>query len=94
MNTSPTPETDAEVKRIRADRKIFVSEEMNCLAAFTRKLERERNELSWVPITERLPTEEDADEYGDVDWSDGVQSYHCSFDKPFDATHWRRIVLP
>lgn len=50
--------------------------------------------LAWIPVTERMPTEEDGDELGDVEWSDGAQSYHCSFDKPFNATHWRRIVLP
>lgn len=40
----PTPETDAEVKRIQADQSIFVCEEFNVLSDFTRNLERQRDE--------------------------------------------------
>ena len=51
-------------------------------------------ELSWVPVTERMPTEEDANEYGDVDWSDGKDVWEAHYTEPREATHWRRIVLP
>lgn len=51
-------------------------------------------ELSWVPVTERMPTEEDADEHGDVDWSDGKEIWEAHYTEPREATHWRRIVLP
>jgi len=51
-------------------------------------------ELSWVPVTERLPTEEESNEYGDVDWSDGKDIWEAHYSEPREATHWRRIVLP
>jgi len=52
-------------------------------------------ELSWVPIDERLPTREDANQYGDVDWSEGDDIWEGAFDRGYDhATHWRKIVLP
>ncbi len=58
---------------------------------------KERDELSWISVTERRPTEEDANEYGDVDWSDGKDIWESSFEDANEdkaATHWRRIVLP
>jgi len=55
---------------------------------------KERDELSWIPVTERRPTEEDANEYGDVEYAEKGEVYQSSFDKPREATHWRRIVLP
>ena len=48
----------------------------------------------WVPVTERMPTGEDANEYGDVDWSDGKEIWEAHHTEPREATHWRRIVLP
>lgn len=52
-------------------------------------------ELSWIPVTERRPTEEDADSFGQVDWSDDKDVWESSFeDEDKTATHWRRIVLP
>ena len=56
-------------------------------------------ELSWVPIDERLPTREDANQYGDVDWSEGDDIWEGGYDRGYDcgynqATHWRKIVLP
>ena len=51
-------------------------------------------ELSWIPITERMPTKADANEYGDVDWSDGKDLWEAHYTEPREATHWRRIVLP
>ena len=58
---------------------------------------KERDELSWISVTERRPAEEDANEYGDVDWSDGKDIWESSFEDANEdkaATHWRRIVLP
>lgn len=52
-------------------------------------------ELSWVLVDDRLPTKEDANKYGDVDWSDGDDIWEGAFDRGYDhATHWRKIVLP
>ena len=46
MNT-PTPRTDAELKRIQSDLKIFSADEALYLAGLTRQLEREITELSF-----------------------------------------------
>jgi|688.fasta_scaffold206604_1 hypothetical protein len=52
-------------------------------------------ELSWVLVDDRLPTKEDANKYGDVDWSDGDDIWEGAYDRGYDhATHWRKIVLP
>jgi hypothetical protein len=52
-------------------------------------------ELSWIPITERLPTREEANDFADVEWSDGKQVWEGTFNELHDtATHWKRIVLP
>jgi hypothetical protein len=52
-------------------------------------------ELSWIPIIERLPTREDANDFADVEWSDGKQVWEGTFNELHDtATHWKRIVLP
>ena len=52
--------------------------------------------LRWIPITERLPTIEDGNEFEDVEWSDGKDiwqgNYQCAHAR--SATHWRRITLP
>jgi hypothetical protein len=90
MNTSPTPETDAHLEAT----KTSPGPNLWASADFARKLERERNELSWIPVTERQPTLEDANEYGDVDWSDGKEVWETHYTEPREATHWRRIVLP
>lgn len=54
--------------------------------------------LNWTPISEHLPTVEDANEFEDVEWSDGKDiwqsSYYLPNNKPHKATHWRRITLP
>ena len=53
-------------------------------------------QLEWVPVTERLPELDDANEFEDVEWSDGKDiwqgSYKCAHTR--SATHWRRVVLP
>jgi hypothetical protein len=51
-------------------------------------------ELSWVPVTERMPTREDANDFADVEWSDGTDVWEAHYAEPREATHWRRIVLP
>lgn len=43
-DTRPTPETDKAQRSIRQDNGIFVNEELNRMADFARKLERERDE--------------------------------------------------
>jgi hypothetical protein len=59
------------------------------------ELEKMLIELSWVLVDDRLPTKEDANKYGDVDWSDGDDIWEGAFDRGYDhATHWRKIVLP
>ena len=42
-----------------------------------------------------MPTEEDINAYGDVDWSDGKEIWEGLYSRnDKGATHWRRIVLP
>jgi hypothetical protein len=54
--------------------------------------------LTWTPISERKPTIEDANEFEDVEWSDGKDIWQSSYYLPNSnqhyATHWRRITLP
>ena len=54
--------------------------------------------LDWTPVTKRLPTIEDANEFEDVEWSDGKDIWQKSFYLPnsnqHKATHWRSITLP
>lgn len=90
----PTPETDAFMRTVGVP-----------WHEFARRLERERDEdrdrlrlLDWMPVTERLPTVEEASEYEDVEWSDGQtiwqNSYYLPNSNQHKATHWRRITLP
>lgn len=55
-------------------------------------------QLEWVPVAERLPELDDANEFEDVEWSDSKDIWqgHYKFeDKAIQsATHWRRITLP
>ena len=59
---------------------------------------KELSQLRWTPITDRMPTVGDANEYHDVEWSDGTDRWDNQFYTPNmgnrKATHWRRIVLP
>lgn len=59
---------------------------------------KEISQLRWTPITDRMPTVGDANEYHDVEWSDGTDRWDNQFYTPNmgnrKATHWRRIVLP
>lgn len=54
--------------------------------------------LDWTPVTKRLPTIKDANEFEDVEWSDGKDIWQKSFYLPnsnqHKATHWRSITLP
>ena len=51
-------------------------------------------QLEWVPITERLPELDDADEFEDVEWSDGRDIWQGNYKDDDTATHWRSITLP
>lgn len=59
---------------------------------------KELSQLRWTPITDRMPTVDDANEYHDVEWSDGAERWDNQFYTSNmgnrKATHWRRIVLP
>lgn len=60
------------------------------------ELQARLRKLDWTPVTERLPTLEDANEFEDVEWSDGKDiwqgNYQCAHAR--SATHWRAITLP
>lgn len=59
---------------------------------------KELSKFQWNPISARLPTVDDANDYHDVEWSDGENIWQNQFTNPNiknrKATHWRRIVLP
>ncbi len=51
--------------------------------------------LDWRPVAAGLPTEEDAQDGCDVEWSDGRDIWQGMWDKAkHNATHWRPIHLP
>lgn len=50
--------------------------------------------LKWTPLTERQPAEDDGNDVGDVEFSDGSDIWQAQFDDTERATHWRRITLP
>lgn len=51
--------------------------------------------LDWRPVADGLPTEEDAQDGCDVEWSDGRDIWQGMWDKAkHNATHWRPIHLP
>lgn len=87
-----TPRTDAAWKA--AFRSTSIDAEN--IRDFAQILERELNTLRWIPITERLPTIEDGDQFEDVEWSCGKEIWHGSFKNSdwHSPTHWRRITLP
>ena len=51
-------------------------------------------QLEWVLVTERLPELDDANEFEDVEWSDGKDIWQGNYRNEDNATHWRRITLP
>lgn len=51
-------------------------------------------QLEWVPVTERLPKRDDANELEDVEWSDGKDIWQGNYRNENNATHWRAITLP
>jgi hypothetical protein len=67
-------------------------------AAFAQGLEAELAKLArldWRPVAAGLPSEEDADEVGDVEWSDGHDIWQAGWARsPHQPTHWRPISLP
>ena len=94
----PTPETDAEFPSLRHrpdETALWVS------IGRLRDLERQRDEardrlraLEWRPTAESLPTEDDASEYGDVEWADQHDIWQGNYQDHSHATHWRPITLP
>lgn len=62
------------------------------------KFESLYNDLRWLPLSRLTPTEDDGNEYHDVEWSDGKEVWQNQFTNPNignrKATHWRRITLP
>lgn len=51
--------------------------------------------LDWRPVAAGLPTEEDAENGCDVEWSDGRDIWQGQWDNAkHNATHWRPIYLP
>lgn len=58
------------------------------------------NWLRWVPVTERMPTEADANAFGDVEWWSKAENdiWQAQWNKPGEgpkaATHWRVWVTP
>jgi hypothetical protein len=67
-------------------------------AAFARQFEDELAKLArldWRPVAAGLPTAEDANEFGDVEWSDGHDIWQAGWARsPHQPTHWRPIHLP
>lgn len=63
-------------------------------AAEIEAMRNELNTLRWTPITERLPTIEDGNEFEDVEWSDGKSIREGNYKHSKGETHWRRITLP
>lgn len=81
----------------RTDNHMELREEFEgCDPDFTRTLERELNTLRWIHITERLPTIEDGDQFEDVEWSCGKETWQGNYKNSHkhSPTHWRRITLP
>jgi hypothetical protein len=61
----------------------------DCLAKLAR--------LDWRPVAAGLPTEEDGDELGDVEWSDGKSIWQGLWSNTYanrNGNHWRPIHLP
>lgn len=50
--------------------------------------------LRWIPLTERMPTEDDANDSHDVEWSNSGDIWQAHFTDSERATHWRPITLP
>lgn len=53
--------------------------------------------LNWRPVAAGLPTEADADKFGDVEWSDGKSIWQGHFGNTYTergGNHWRPIHLP
>lgn len=67
-------------------------------AAFAQQLEAEASRLArldWRPVAAGLPMADDADDCGDVEWSDGRDIWQGFWGSPkAQATHWRPIHLP
>lgn len=78
---------------------IYMTEGEIAMCDFARNLEATLSaklaRLDWRPVAAGLPTEADADEFGDVEWSDGKSIWQGNYAKSkHAATHWRPIHLP
>ena len=54
-------------------------------------------ETRWIPVSERMPTEEDADTRGKVMWyfwGEHYESRYWNLRSDYGATHWKRITPP
>lgn len=50
--------------------------------------------LRWITLNERMPTEDDANDSHDVEWSNSGDIWQAHFTDSELATHWRPITLP
>jgi hypothetical protein len=51
----------------------------------------------WIPVSERMPTEKDADTRGKVMWyfwGEHYESRYWNLHSDYGATHWKRITPP
>jgi hypothetical protein len=68
---------------------------VDALESRINSLEAERR---WIPVSERLPTEEDADKYGEVMWfyrkNGAVIAGWGVYRDSVHVTHWKRITPP
>jgi hypothetical protein len=60
---------------------------------------RELHDLTrWIPVSERMPTDDDADQFGEVlgtnDGAYAVVLRYYDFIAREDITHWQRITPP
>lgn len=89
---SATPLTDAF---IGDQDDIYITEGEMAMCEFARSLEAKLALLDWRTVAAGLPSEEDADEFGDVEWSDGHDIWQAGWARsPHQPTHWRPISLP
>lgn len=66
-------------------------------SAYVDAMEAKLARLDWRPVAAGLPTEADADKFGDVEWSDGKsiwQGHYANTYTERGGNHWRPIHLP
>jgi hypothetical protein len=65
--------------------------------AVANRLRAIHEETRWIPVSERMPTHEDADIRGKVMWYFWGEHYESRFwnlRSDYGATHWKRITPP